>query len=225
MNVLIVEDQKDLALEIDEFLTKEGFLTEHARRKASAEEKIFVNSYDFILLDLGLPDGDGIDILKSLKDIPGREDAVIILTARDAVEDRVKGLENGADDYLPKPFALSELLARMHAITRRKHNIKTNKIDLHGFILDIENRTVSFQNQRLNLTNKEFEILYYLTLNKNRVIPRTSLTEHVWGDILEINSDSNFLNVHLKNLRKKLSVYSNADWLETVRSIGFRINL
>lgn len=225
MNVLIVEDEKGLALEIDEFLSKEGYLTEHARKKASAGEKIFVNTYDFILLDLGLPDGNGLDLLKELKEMPGREDAVIILTARDAVEDRVKGLEHGADDYLPKPFALSELLARMHAITRRKHNLKKNQINIHGFVLDIENRTVCYDNNRISLTNKEFEILYYLTLNKNRVIPRTTLTEHVWGDILEINSDSNFVNVHIKNLRKKLAQYAEVDWLETVRSIGYRINL
>lgn len=225
MNVLIVEDERALALEIAEFLSKEGYLTEHAWKKASAEEKIFVNPYDFILLDLGLPDGDGLDLLGTLKAQKGREDSVIILTARDAVEDRIRGLEDGADDYLPKPFALTELLARMRAVTRRKHRITTNQISLHGFIMDIENRTLSYQDERVNLTNKEFEILYYLTLNKNRVIPRTSLTEHVWGDILEINSDSNFVNVHIKNLRKKLTQFSPSDWLETVRSVGYRINL
>ncbi|KAA8486757.1 DNA-binding response OmpR family regulator [Arcticibacter tournemirensis] len=225
MNVLIIEDERTLALEIAEFLAKEGYLTEHAWKKASAEEKIFVNNYDFILLDLGLPDGNGFELLKQLRNLPDRDDAVIILTARDAINDRVNGLEEGADDYLPKPFALSELLARMHAITRRKHRLGKNKINLHEFVLDIENRTLSFNDQRIALTNKEFEILYYLTLNKNRVIPRTSLTEHVWGDILEINSDSNFINVHIKNLRKKLLPYSTVEWLETVRSVGYRINL
>lgn len=225
MNVLIVEDERALAFEIAEFLSKEGYLTEHAWKKASAEEKIFINTYDFILLDLGLPDGNGLELLKALKNISGREDSVIILTARDAVDDRVKGLEGGADDYLPKPFALTELLARMHAITRRKHRLEKNQIKLHDFILDIESRTVSFNHTRLNLTNKEFEILYYLTVNKNRVIPRTSLTEHVWGDILEVNSDSNFVNVHIKNLRKKLAQYAPIDWFETVRSVGYRITL
>ncbi len=225
MKVLIIEDERSLAFEIAEFLSKEGYLIEHAWKKASAEEKILVNTYDFILLDLGLPDGNGLDLLRTLKDLPQRDDSVIILTARDAIDDRVKGLEGGADDYLPKPFALTELLARMHAITRRKHRLEKNQIKLHGFILDIENRTVCFNNERLNLTNKEFEILYYLTLNKNRVIPRTSLTEHVWGDILEINSDSNFVNVHIKNLRKKLAQHTEVEWLETVRSIGYRITL
>jgi DNA-binding response OmpR family regulator len=225
MNVLIVEDEKGLALEVDEFLSHEGFTVEHARTKKSAEEKIFVNNYDFILLDLGLPDGDGFDLLKMLKGLDKREDAVIILTARGAVDDRVSGLEQGADDYLAKPFSLSELLARMHAITRRKHRLESNDISIKGLKINIQNRTVMFNDERINLTKKEFEILNYLVLNKNRVISRTNLTEHVWGDVLEINSDSNFVDVHVKNLRKKLSQFIPIDWFETVRSIGYRINI
>jgi DNA-binding response OmpR family regulator len=225
MNVLIVEDEKGLALEVDEFLSHEGFTVEHARTKKSAEEKIFINNYDFILLDLGLPDGDGFDLLKMLKGLEKRDDAVIILTARGAVDDRVSGLEQGADDYLAKPFSLSELLARMHAITRRKHRLESNDINVKGFKINIQNRTVMYNEERINLTKKEFEILNYLVLNKNRVISRTNLTEHVWGDVLEINSDSNFVDVHVKNLRKKLSQFVPIDWFETVRSIGYRINI
>ena len=224
MNILIVEDQKGLALEIDEFLSKEGFIVEHAWKKSSAEEKIFVNNYDFILLDLGLPDGDGFEILKQFKKLENREDAVIILTARGTVDDKIKGLDLGADDYLAKPFSLNELLARMHAITRRKHKIDKNQISIHDFTLDIQNRSVSFKNERIPLTKKEFEIFNYLVLNKNRVVSRISLTEHVWGDILEVNSDSNFVDVHVKNLRKKLTSYAETNWFETVRSVGYRIN-
>ncbi|GAB3917530.1 response regulator transcription factor [Mucilaginibacter boryungensis] len=225
MNVLIVEDEKSLALEIDEFLSREGFTVEHARTRRSAEEKIFVNNYDFILLDLGLPDSDGFDLLKVFKKLPNREDAVIILTARGAIDDRIHGLEEGADDYLPKPFSLNELLARIHAITRRKHKLDSNEINIKGFRINIQNRTVYYNEERINLTKKEFEIFNYLVLNKNRVISRTNLTEHVWGDVLEINSDSNFVDVHVKNLRKKLSQFALVDWFETVRSIGYRINI
>lgn len=225
MNVLIVEDEKSLALEIDQFLSREGFTVEHARSRKSAEEKIFVNNYDFILLDLGLPDGDGFDLLKDFKKLPERHDAVIVLTARGAVDDRIHGLEAGADDYLPKPFSLNELLARMHAITRRKHKLESNDVSVKGFRINIQNRTVHYGEDRINLTKKEFEIFNYLVLNKNRVISRTNLTEHVWGDVLEINSDSNFVDVHVKNLRKKLSQFSPVDWFETVRSIGYRINI
>lgn len=225
MNILIVEDEKTLGLEMAEFLGKEGYTVEHAWKKSSAEEKIFVNTYDFILLDLGLPGGDGLDLLNQLKQINGREDAVIILTARGEVDDRIKGLEAGADDYLAKPFSLTELLARMHAIIRRKHKLVMNEVNIHNFILDIKNHMLSFGELRIALTNKEFEIFNYLVLNKNRVISRVNLTEHVWGDILEVNSDSNFVDVHVKNLRKKLTAHAPIDWFETVRSIGYRINL
>lgn len=225
MNVLVVEDEKNLALEIDEFLSREGYTVEHAWKKSAAQEKIFVNSYDFILLDLGLPDGDGFEVLKQLKNQQNRDDSVIILTARSAVDDRIRGLDEGADDYLAKPFSLNELLARMHAIVRRKHKLEKNDFKVHDFTVDIQNRTVSANNERIHLTKKEYEIFNYLVLNKNRVVSRMSLTEHVWGDILEVNSDSNFVNVHVKNLRKKLAQYSKIDWFETVRSIGYRINL
>lgn len=224
MNILIVEDEKTLGLEMAEFLGKEGYTIEHAWKKSSAEEKIFVNTYDFILLDLSLPGGDGFELLNQLKKIPGREDAIIILTARGDVDDRIKGLEAGADDYLAKPFSLTELLARMHAIIRRKHKLVLNEVNVHDFILDIKNHKLSFGEQRVALTNKEFEIFNYLVLNKNRVISRVNLTEHVWGDILEVNSDSNFVDVHVKNLRKKLTAHAPIDWFETVRSIGYRIN-
>ncbi|MDP9077249.1 MAG: response regulator transcription factor [Bacteroidota bacterium] len=225
MNVLIVEDEKGLALEIDEFLSHEGFTIEHAHTKSVASEKIFVNNYDFILLDLTLPDGDGFDLLQMLKGLKERDDAIIILTARGAVDDKVHGLEQGADDYLAKPFSLNELLARMHAITRRKHKLESNDVTVKEFRINIQNRTVHYNLERINLTKKEFEIFNYLVLNKNRVISRTNLTEHVWGDVLEINSDSNFVDVHVKNLRKKLSQFEPIEWFETVRSIGYRVNI
>ncbi|POY38349.1 DNA-binding response regulator [Solitalea longa] len=224
MNVLIVEDRYSLSDEIAKFLKQEGFLCDLAYNKKEATEKLFVNSYDFVLLDLGLPDGDGLELLQEFRQLPNREDAVIVLTARGATEDKVKGLDLGADDYLSKPFELSELNSRMHAILRRKHRLVKNDVNLHGFVIDIQNREVSFNNTKISLTKKEFDILNFLMLNKNRVISRLQLTEHVWGDVLEINSDSNFVDVHVKNLRKKLQTHSPIDWFETVRSIGYKIN-
>jgi len=224
MNILLVEDEKNLALEMAEFLDKEGYTIEHAWKLSSAAEKIFVNQYDFIILDLGLPDGDGFSLLQQLKKEANRQDAVIILTARSAIDDKIKGLDAGADDYLAKPFSLNELLARIHAITRRKFKLESNVITVHDFTVDLRNRTVSFNETRIHLTKKEYDIFNYLLLNKNRVVSRMSLTEHVWGDILEINSDSNFVDVHVKNLRKKLSAFAACPWLETVRSIGYRLS-
>jgi DNA-binding response OmpR family regulator len=225
MNVLIIEDEKMLALEIGDFLEKEGYLCEWAKTCEKASEKIYVNNYDFILLDLGLPDGDGFDLLKELKALDQREDAVIILTARGAVEDRVRGLDLGADDYLAKPFSLLELSARMQAIKRRRYKISRNEFNIHGFSIDLHSKEVRFHSERVPLTPKEFEIFHYLVLNKNRVISRMQLTEHIWGDVLEINSDSNFVDVHVKNLRKKLAACTATDWFETIRSVGYKINV
>src|SRR6202012_4299042 len=156
MNILIVEDERSLVLEVYEFLTKEGFTVENAHTKRSAEEKISVNNYDFILLDLGLPDGDGFDLLTMLKKLKGREDAVIILTARGAVDDRISGLEQGADDYLAKPFSLNELLARIHAITRRKHKLESNEIEVKAFRITMKHTTIYYGDEPLNLTKKKF---------------------------------------------------------------------
>ena len=221
MNTLIVEDEKDLALEIKEFLTGQGYQCDIAGNGMTASEKIFVNEYDFVLLDLGLPDTDGFTILEEAKknNIPS---AFIILTARGAIDDRVKGLDMGADDYLPKPFSLIELQSRMQAITRRKHGLQNNTIQFHDFELDIQNRTLSHESNEINLTKKEFDLLHYLILNKNRVLTRVQLTEHIWGDLLEEDNDSNYIDVHIKNIRKKMSVAAPVDWIETVRGIGYR---
>jgi DNA-binding response OmpR family regulator len=224
MTVLIVEDEKSLSHEIEIFLTKEGYHCDVAFTGASASEKIFVNNYDFVLLDLGLPDTDGLKVLKEAKE-KGSESAFIILTARSGVDDKVKGLEMGADDYLSKPFSLPELMARMQAILRRKHGLKSNVMDIKGFKMDINNRTVHYGEELVKLTKKEFDLLHYLGLNRNRVLTRMQLTEHIWGDVMEDDYESNYIDVHIKNLRKKLSAHTNIDWFETVRGIGYRFNI
>lgn len=224
MNVLIVEDEVGLAMEMSSFLEKEGYACDIANTGKLASEKLYVSSYDFILLDLGLPDYEGLDLLKEARD-DGKDTAVIILTARDGLNDKLKGLNMGADDYLAKPFSLLELLSRMNAITRRKFGLKKNTVNLKGFILDIQNHSLQYKDAPINLTKKEFDILHYLVLHKNRVITRMQLTEHIWGDILEDDYDSNYIAVHIKNLRKKLSAFTDEDIIETVRGIGYKISL
>ena len=223
MNVLIVEDEKSLSHEIEIFLTKQGYNCDVAFNGKSASEKIFVNAYDFVLLDIGLPDYSGFDLLKEAREA-NRDSAFIILTARSETDDKIKGLDLGADDYLAKPFSLMELQSRMQAITRRRHGLTTNVIHIGGFDMDINNRTVHYNDQVINLTKKEFDLLHYLALHKNRVLTRIQLTEHIWGDVMEEDYDSNYIDVHIKNLRKKLSTYGATDWLETVRGIGYRLN-
>jgi DNA-binding response OmpR family regulator len=224
MNVLIVEDERQLSHEIEIFLSKQGYHCDVAFSGKSASEKIFVNSYDFILLDVGLPDTNGFQLLKEAKEA-GKDAAFILITARGSIDDKITGLDLGADDYLAKPFSLLELQARMQAILRRKHGLKNNTIPIHDFVMDIQNRTLSYGKETVNLTKKEFDILHYMALHKNRVITRVQLTEHIWGDILEEDYESNYIDVHIKNLRKKLSAHANADFIETVRGIGYRLNM
>ena len=222
MNVLIVEDEKSLSHELEIYLTKQNFHCDVAFTGKIAAEKIHVNSYDFILLDLGLPDMDGMEVLKDARKT-NVEAAFIVLTARSEVEDKIKGLDHGADDYIAKPFSLAELHSRMQAILRRKHGLKNNTMQVHDFVIDIQNRTVHCKDVLINLTKKEFDLFHYLALHKNRVLTRMQLTEHIWGDVLEDDYESNYIDVHVKNLRKKLTAQAPIDWFETVRGIGYKI--
>ncbi len=221
MHVLIVEDEIPLLKEVRSYLEKEGFICDEASTGKIASDKLFSNNYDLLLLDLGLPDYDGIDLLKETV-ANSKNIAVIILSARSAIEDRIKGLNFGADDYLPKPFSLLELKSRIMAVIRRKHGIKANILQVNRLQVDLDKRVVTYEENTLNLTRKEYDILSFLILNKNRVVTRLQISEHIWGDIIEENYNSNYIDVHIKNLRKKLSEYIDGDFLETVRGIGFQ---
>jgi two-component system OmpR family response regulator len=224
MKILIVEDNPELAFEVKEYLTSSGYICKISRNCEVALEELNSNDYDIMLLDLGLPDGSGFDVLKAIRKTDSKI-AVIIITAQGELEDRINGLQLGADDYLTKPFALTELGARLFAIIRRVHGFTVNQLDVHGFSLKLQDYNVSYDEIPINLTKKEFDIFQYLVLNKNRVITRLQLTEHIWGDILEVNSDSNFIDVHVRNLRKKLDKHTKIEWFETVRNVGYRINV
>lgn len=223
MNILIVEDYKELAVELVDYLSKNGYLCKSVTSCKTALEEIEINDYDALLLDLGLPDGSGFDVLKAIRKAKSKM-AIIVITARGELDDKINGLELGADDYLTKPFALTELGARLFAVIRRIHGFTANELEIHGFKIQLQDYKVSFDENVIALTKKEFDIFQYLALNKNRVITRLQLTEHVWGDVLELNSDSNFIDVHVRNLRKKLDKFSKLDWFETVRNVGYRIN-
>lgn len=222
MNILIVEDEKALAKEIASFLRSENFLCDLAYSGNEASEKIAVNLYDFVLLDLGLPDYNGLDLITEARKA-GSEASFIIITARGAVEDKVKGLDLGADDYLAKPFALIELLSRINAVARRKFNIQSQDITLGEFIMQVQSRKLLHGNTEVELTRKEFDLLQYLVLNQGKVLTRHQLYEHIWGNVLDDQYDSNFIDVHIKNIRKKLVDHAPAPWLETVRGVGYRV--
>jgi DNA-binding response OmpR family regulator len=176
-----------------------------------------------VLLDLGLPDYNGLDLIREARK-NNIETSFIIITARGAVEDKVKGLDLGADDYLAKPFALVELLSRINAVARRKFNIVEKDIILDKFIMQLQSRKLQCNGNPVDLTKKEYDLLHYLVINHDKVLTRHQLYEHIWGNLLDDQYDSNFIDVHIKNLRKKLNIHAPSPWLETVRGVGYRIS-
>jgi two-component system OmpR family response regulator len=224
MRILIVEDEKSMAREMKAFLDKAFHLCDLAHSAQAGRNLLTENPYDFILLDLGLPDKDGLELLKEAKKVCP-DASFIILTARGDLEDRIKGLDLGADDYMAKPFSLLELTARMQAISRRKSGISEARTPLGDFMIDLNKRTVLFQDTEINLSRKEFDLLSYMLLHKNRPLTRMQLSEHIWGSFTDDDYDSNFIDVHIKNIRKKLSAHAPVDWLQTLRGIGYKIKL
>ena len=222
MKVLLIEDEKTLAYEVEAFLKKAFYICDMAHTARKGLEMLGVNPYDFVLLDLGLPDLDGLKVLQEAKKL-NPDAAYIILTARGNIEDRIVGLDLGADDYLPKPSSLLELQSRMQAISRRKFNLNTHEILLGEFVIDLQKRIVSHQTNEIDLTRKEFDLLSYLLLHKNRVLTRMQLSEHIWGTFADDDYDSNYIDVHIKNIRKKLGAFGQVEWLETVRGVGYKI--
>ena len=224
MRILIVEDEKSLASEIKQFLEKEEYNCDLAFTGNEASELIAINPYDFILLDIGLPDYNGLDLIKEAKELSS-EAYFIVITARGELEDKIKGFDLGADDYLPKPFSLLELLSRIQAITRRKFGQQSAVISFGDFSLDTVKKHLQYKTQAVSLTKKEYKLLSYLVLNKNRVLDRLQLTEHIWGEFFEDDYDSNYIDVHIKNIRKKLSEFEDTNWIKTIRGIGYKFEL
>jgi two-component system, OmpR family, response regulator len=224
MNVLIVEDEKSMALEMEFFLKKASYLCDLAFSGKQARKMMEGHPYNFILLDLGLPDQDGLEVLKEAKQICP-DASYIILSARGDLEDRIKGLDLGADDYLPKPFSLPELQSRMQAILRRKSGLNDSLVPLGDFMVDLNHRMVLFQKEEIELSRREFDLLSYLLLHKNRPLTRSQLSDHVWGEFSEDDYDSNFIDVHIKNIRKKMVAFAPVEWLQTIRGTGYKIKI
>ena len=224
MRVLIIEDEKAMAKEMCVFLEKSFYLCDVANSASEGNLLMGENQYDFILLDLGLPDKDGLQVLSDTKKMCSNA-SYIILTARGDLEDRIKGLDLGADDYLAKPFSLLELQSRMQAISRRKSGNNDPVIELGEFSVDLNKRSVFFQQKDIELSRKEFDLLSYMLLHKNRPLTRFQLSEHIWGNFSDDDYDSNYIDVHIKNIRKKMAVHATVDWLQTLRGIGYKIKI
>ncbi len=221
MRILLIEDGKTLAQSIVDYLQQEGFQCEWAQTYEAALERILFHDYDCILLDITLPDGNGLAILERLKD-EGKMDGVIIISAKDSVEDRIKGLKLGADDYLPKPFHLSELGARVEAIIRRRNFQGSNKITFHELTIDVQEHEVSIRGQSISLTRKEHDLLLFLLSNKGRVISKNAIAEHLSGDMADMLDNHSFVYAHIKNLKKKLHERGCSDYIKTIYGFGYK---
>ncbi|WP_294297585.1 response regulator transcription factor [uncultured Chryseobacterium sp.] len=221
MKILIVEDEIDLSDSIAEYLSGEVYRCEFASNFAQAMDKIGMFDYDCIVLDIMLPDGNGLKILEELKR-QEKQDGVIIVSAKNSLEDRISGLQMGADDYLTKPFHLSELMARIYSIIRRKQFNNSNIIRQNEIQIDLPAKTVSIYDQPVIFTRKEFDLLIYFIGNKNKVISKSTLAEHLSGDIADMLDSHDFVYAHIKNLKKKLYDAGCRHYLRTVYGTGYK---
>jgi len=224
MKVLIIEDEKDLSESISQYLGTEQFTCEVAEEFHLAMEKIHLNEYSCIILDITLPNGSGLDILQALKKMQ-KEEGVLIISARNSLDDKIKGLKLGADDYLAKPFHLAELGARVAAIIRRKSFGGKNQIMIDHLTLDINEKTLKYNDRHINLTRKEYELLLYFISNKNKVVTKEAIVEHLWGDDIDMADSYDFIYSHIKNLRKKLMQAGCPDYIKAVYGMGYKFTI
>ena len=221
MKVLLIEDEKLLADSICSHLEQEGYSCEVARSFASGDEKAQIVEYDCILLDITLPGGNGLNILHNLKKKkPGA--AVIIISAKNSLDDKVKGLDLGADDYLTKPFHLSELNARLKSVIRRRNFGGSNEIIFHEIKVNPSDITVTVKDSSISLTRKEYELLLFFLANTNRVVTKESIAEHLWGEEMDAVDSLDFIYSHIKNLRKKIMEKGGDDYIQTVYGMGYK---
>ncbi|MDN5288453.1 MAG: transcriptional regulator [Mucilaginibacter sp.] len=221
MKLLIVEDEKEISESISAYFRDEEFLCDTTADYHSAMEKIHLNEYVCILLDINLPNGNGLDILKALREMD-KADGVMIISARNSLDDKIQGLETGADDYLAKPFHLSELGARVAAIIRRRSFGGKNKIVLDRLVLDISKKSLKLKDEEVPLTRKEYDLLLYFIGNKNKVVTKEAIVEHLWGSYIEMADSYDFIYAHIKNLRKKLVQAGCPDYIKVAYGMGYK---
>jgi DNA-binding response OmpR family regulator len=222
MKILIIEDEKELSASICTYLKNEKFFCEVAYDFASAIEKISLYEYACIILDISLPGGSGMEILKELK-ANNKADGVLIISAKNSLDDKVLGLKSGADDYLTKPFYLPELAARVAAIIRRKSFDGNNFLQFDELLLNLNEKSVKVNNKIIDLTKKEYDLLLYFISNKNKVISKGAIAEHLWGDNMDMADNYDFIYTHIKNLRKKIIQAGSRDYIKSIYGMGYRL--
>lgn len=223
MKILIIEDQEELARSIQDFLSREGYICETCLTCEEARTKLSLFQYDCILLDIMLPDGNGIDLLHYIR-AELIQSNILIISAKNDLDDKINGLEKGADDYLTKPFHLAELHARIKAIYRRNNLNGSNVLQFNEIVLNTETLEAKVNDTMLELTRKEFELLLYFIVNKNRVLSRQSIAAHLWGDYTDNLANFDFVYQHVKNLRRKIEAAEGTDYINTVYGLGYKFN-
>ncbi|HPW70455.1 MAG TPA: response regulator transcription factor [Bacteroides graminisolvens] len=221
MKILIIEDEKELSKNIAKFLSDDNYLCEQAYDFDSAIEKISLYTYDCILLDLNLPGGDGIQLLKAIK-VRHINSGVIILSARGSLDDKIEGLKIGADDYLSKPFSLSELSIRIYALMRRQQFSHSNLLTSGNLEIDLLSKTAKVKDRIINLTRSEYDLLLFLIGNKKRIVSKDSIAEHLSGDMADMFDNYNFVYAHIKNLKAKLSEEGCDCMIKTIYGTGYQ---
>lgn len=222
MKILIIEDEPQMLENMQESLEREEYTVTAVSDYRTASERIGVYDYDCVLLDIGLPDGNGLELLKELKKL-GKSEGVIIVSAKDSLDDRLEGLDLGADDYLSKPFHMAELHARVKAVLRRRYFEGNTRVEIGNVSIDPENRSVKIADTEINLNRKEYDILMYLITNKTRLVTKAALAEHVWGDHIDQADSFDFIYSQIKNLRKKLKKATIN--IEAVYGVGYKLDI
>jgi DNA-binding response OmpR family regulator len=223
LKLLIIEDEQALRDNITNYFNEDGNICESCNNLSDAIDKLTNYDYDCVLLDIGLPDGDGFAILEYLR-AKMKNEAVLIISARNSLDDKLKGLNIGADDYLTKPFHLAELKARVVAIYRRKSFNSNNKLVFNEISINLPGRTVDVNQIPVILTRKEYDMLLYFIANKGKVISKNAIAEHLWGDEMDMHDNFDFIYTHIKNLRKKLLDATANDYLRSIYGIGYKFS-
>lgn len=221
MKLLIIEDERELSNSIVTYLSSENYLCEQAFTYCEAIEKIDVYDYDCVLLDLMLPGGNGLDILRTIRS-KRNPVGVIIVSAKDSLDDKVEGLAIGADDYLAKPFHLPELSMRIYAIIRRKEFSANNILQSNGISINLLSKTVEVDQEEILLTRTEYELLLFLLGNKNKVISKGAMAEHLSGDMADMLDNHDFVYAHIKNLKAKLADAGCKDCIKNIYGTGYK---
>jgi len=223
MKLLIVEDEKDLNQLLTDFFKKSGEIVLSTVNKFQAEDELLINQFDVVLLDITLPDGSGLDLIPIIKSMQTNA-GLLIISAKNSLDDKIKGLDLGADDYITKPFHLAEINSRVNALMRRKVFHGQESLVFNEIRINLHENQVYVNDQAIALTRKEYDLVNYFVINKNRVLMKESIAEHLLGNSIEFSDNFDFIYTHIKNIRKKIETAGGKDYLNSVHGMGYKFS-